>query len=315
MTEQSNNTQIVAAEPFNLAHLDQSRVKDQSTDLALIKQKAQLLFDSGMLPKALDTWQKVAVVMLKGRELSLPDLVALQHISVVHGTPQLDGQITLALLERSGLMENFAIEEMSNESCTLLVKRHGRQAMRYACKREHAAGLRMKEGDQWKSLVETQQWVMQPRTKLFYFTVKEMARRIFSDVLNGMAGNWQGDVVITGDFADGEFYETEDGDAGVIAPLSESPSAEVETPAEDGELVEQVEEAEFEPVEPAAIGSLDMNSLLNRAMRGGLVKHPAHFDNLIRKMKTDGEIKDSMTADQVLDAMRKHKAQKEMVSE
>lgn len=304
-------TQEQALQP---SHLNQSMVQAQSTELALIKQKAQLLIESGMLPEAFKKWQQVAVVMIRGRELDVPDLTALQHIFVVHGNTDIDGQLTLALLERSGLMEDFQIIERTAEKCSLLVKRVGRKPMIFTCTRADAAGLKMKEKDQWMSLVDTFQWKAQPANKLFLFTAKAMSRALFADVRNGMAGNKAAALVLHDEYF--EAVEPEEVVAVADAPLSVSvsePSGEpivrgVYPDSEEGEIVEEVE---YEST-AAQIGKLDMPALLTRAEKAGLVANQFHFDNLIRKLQSTGEITDKMSADKVLDAIRKYNAAKDM---
>lgn len=319
MTQNTNgNTEtgiVTTQEQQNTpAHLNQSLVQAQSTDLALIKQKAQLLLESRMLPTQLDTWQKIAVVMIRGRELDVPDMVALQHIFVVKGTTNVDGQLMLALLERSGLLEQFEIVESTNDKCSLLVKRAGRKAMVYTCTRADAAGLKMKDDDKWTSLVDTTMWKAIPRVKLFLFTVKAMSRALFSDVINGMAGNKAAALVLRDEYDDTVDYGEVVAEA--EAPLSVSvsePNAEplahgVYPDSEEGEIVEEVQ---YESPAPQ-IGNLNMAALLTRAEKAGLVMNQFHFDNLIRKLQSTGAVTDKMTGDKVIDAIRKYNAEKDM---
>lgn len=319
MTQNTNGnteTGIVTAQEQQItpAHLDHSMVQAQSTELALIKQKAQLLIESGMLPEAFKKWQQVAVVMIRGRELDVPDLTALQHIFVVHGNTDIDGQLTLALLERSGLMEDFQIIERTAEKCSLLVKRVGRKPMVFTCTRADAAGLKMKEKDVWVSLVDTFQWKAQPANKLFLFTAKAMSRALFADVRNGMAGNKAAALVLRDEYY--ESVEPEEVVAVADAPLSVSvsePSGEpvahgVYPDSEEGEIVEEVQ---YESPAPQ-VGNLNMAALLTRAEKAGLVMNQFHFDNLIRKLQSTGAITDKMTGDKVIDAIRKYNAEKDM---
>lgn len=63
-------------------------------------------------------------------------------------------------------------------------------------------------------------------------------------------------------------------------------------------------------IEPATVGSVNMIDLLNRCLKVKLVKGKPHFDKLIRKLKTEGSIRDAMNADQVFAAIEAHEVAK-----
>ena len=324
--EKQDAQEQTAIQPVPQPNLNAEMVKAQSTDLALIKQKSQLLIDSGMLPKAFKIWQQVAVVMMRGRELDVPDLVALQHIFVVYGNSGIDAQMTMALLERSGLLNDFQIIEATPETCTLRVKRIGRKAMDYTCTRSEAAGLMMKTWEnsveKWVPLTETDNWQKMPKVKLIQFTIKQMSRLLFADVINGMTRSTANlPLILREEFGDETIEEVT---AQLESPLSVSvsePSAEpgvrVAYPdSEEGKFTE-TEETDAQQYENAAvrIGSLDMASLFNRAMRAKTIDNQFHFNNLLRKLLADGTITDKMSADKILDTLKKYRAEKEIAGE
>lgn len=270
----------------------------QSTDLAMIRQKASLLVESGFLPRQIETWQQAAVIILRGRELNIPDWTALQHISVVNGNPQPDAQLMLALVQRSGLLEQFVIVQSDTKVCKLRIKRKRYDWVEHGCTIEEAAEMKTKEKDNWIPLTQSSQWRVQPKTKLFYFTVKQVFRRLFSDVLNGMAGSLEGDLQIDDVAMDAEFVELE-GDEPTPVPLSVSPSAASD---KDGDGSDK---------SAAQIGSLDMLSLYNRAKNAQLVENEWHFNNTVKLLLREKRITERASADAVLDAIRAHKAEKE----
>ena len=63
------------------------------------------------------------------------------------------------------------------------------------------------------------------------------------------------------------------------------------------------------------IGTNDMGAILRQAYSEKLVKGKAHFANLILKMRNDGELRDAMNTTQVLEAIRKHEADKDIKKE
>ena len=168
------------------AEITSPQAQAQSNELAMIKQKVAVLLDSGFLPDTIKTWQQGVAIVLYGHELNVPDWMALKHISVIHGAPSIDGQLALAMMERSGLMEEFVVTKSDTETCTLHIKRKGRTAFDLTCTRVEASTMKTKEKEQVISLTDKYSWKQQPKTMLFYFTVKQAGRRAFSDVLNGM---------------------------------------------------------------------------------------------------------------------------------
>lgn len=295
-------------------------IQAQSDDLAMIRQKAQLLVESSFLPDTIDTWQKAAVIMMRGRELNVPDWTALQHISIVHGNPGVDGQLALALVLRSGLCEEYVILRSDTTTCTIRMKRKGQQAFDCTCTMIEASTMKTVEGkgDNKKTvpLNESYGWKQQPKTHLFYFTAKQITKRLFSDVLNGMAGNKNGDLPIEeaeNEFVDAVYGDSEIGQTPDENPTSVSPEPPPEPTISEGELVEpdappetDAFDEEFPPIgvvpqePPPTIGSLNMESLWMRSR----INPKSAFHQTIWDMKKAGKIKDTLTADQVVDAIK-----------
>lgn len=188
----------------------------EPNEIAAIKSKAEILIKSGFLPEAIKTPEQALAIIFYGRELNIPDWTALKHISVVKGTPQADGQLTLALIQRSGLLEKFVIERSDNHECKLVMKRRGQPELAVHCTFDEAGQLKAVENGKTISLTEKYNWRQQPKTMLFYFTAKQGARRLFSDVLNGMAGKLDGELVmenVVDNTAFGEYTDVQAGNA------------------------------------------------------------------------------------------------------
>lgn len=62
---------------------------------------------SGLMPKALNTPEKVLVALQMCRELNLPAMTSIGKIMVLNGTPSIFGELPLALVYRSGLLESI----------------------------------------------------------------------------------------------------------------------------------------------------------------------------------------------------------------
>lgn len=68
---------------------------------------AAAIHKSGLAPKQFDSPEKVLVAMQTAKELGLPALTALKNMYVVNGSVSLYGDLPLALVRRSGLLEKF----------------------------------------------------------------------------------------------------------------------------------------------------------------------------------------------------------------
>jgi hypothetical protein len=67
---------------------------------------SQVLAKSGLLPKGIETPEQVTVQILTGFELGLKPMVAVQNIAVINGRPSIGGDLALAVLMTSGLLED-----------------------------------------------------------------------------------------------------------------------------------------------------------------------------------------------------------------
>lgn len=73
-----------------------------TADWRTMREQAQVVLQSGMAPKALNSAEKILTVALKGRELAVPMMQALSHIHVVEGRPTLSAEMMVALVQRAG---------------------------------------------------------------------------------------------------------------------------------------------------------------------------------------------------------------------
>src|SRR5512141_675156 len=86
----------------------------------LKKELANTLLKSGFLPGAFKTPEQVIAVMLKGQELGIPAMEALNSINVVNGKPTVSPQLMLALARRSKELEDLKIER-TNDSVVVTI--------------------------------------------------------------------------------------------------------------------------------------------------------------------------------------------------
>jgi hypothetical protein len=84
---------------------------------------AGFLADSGITPRALDTPQKVLGAWLKGKEMGIPPMLALQHIYIVEGKAGISAELQLSLVRRAGI--KLRIVKQDDEICIVEASRVG----------------------------------------------------------------------------------------------------------------------------------------------------------------------------------------------
>lgn len=65
-----------------------------------------MMVKSGMVPSRFDSYQKLFGAIMYVRDLGLPD-TSIRQVANIEGTPSLFGDLPLALVKRSGLLESF----------------------------------------------------------------------------------------------------------------------------------------------------------------------------------------------------------------
>jgi hypothetical protein len=125
---------------------------------------------------------KIKIAMLKGWYLDIDPLQSLQIICVINGIPSVYGDGALALVERSGLLEDIAEEEEGEKETfgyVVTVKRVGRPTpivRRFMWADAVRAGLNQKEGP----------WQHYP-TRMIQMRARAWALRdAFPDILSGL---------------------------------------------------------------------------------------------------------------------------------
>lgn len=152
------------------------------TDLAGVKDLAQMVIDANMAPKGLDTPERATIAIMAGLEVGLKPLQALQGICVINNIPSLYGDVAVGLVQSSGLLESFEeYFEGKGEELTAVckVKRAGVQGIvigRFSVKQAKLARLWGKAGP----------WQLYPARMLKWRARSWAFRDAFADVLCGL---------------------------------------------------------------------------------------------------------------------------------
>lgn len=161
------------------------------SDLPALWRFAELVAQSGFAPKGMNA-QGIAIAIQLGLEIGLSPMQALQSTAVINGRPGIYGDAAKALVEASGLMEDydqyFTVGDKRVEippaklpddfAAVVVSKRTGRRALTtvFSVGEAKAAGLWGKAGP----------WVQYPARMLMFRARGFNLRDNFGDVLKGL---------------------------------------------------------------------------------------------------------------------------------
>jgi hypothetical protein len=142
----------------------------------IMTQQADALVKTGFLPQAIKNKEQALAIIMTGRELGIPPMASFSTINVIQGKPTVSPQLMLALINRSGQLEDMRLET-GDEGATCTMKRRGRQAYtaRFGPQEAQAMGLAAK--DNYKK---------QAPTMFKWRAVADAARTVFPDVVLGL---------------------------------------------------------------------------------------------------------------------------------
>lgn len=143
---------------------------------------AVIMAKSGLMPKGLQTPEAVCVAVQMGLEVGLTPMQAVQNIAVINGRPAVWGDSGIALVEASGLLEDFRetiTEDNGVIKATCWAKRKNRPTpveRTFTTMDAKQAGLHGKEGP-WRQYPKR---MTQMRARWW------VLRDLFADVLKGL---------------------------------------------------------------------------------------------------------------------------------
>ena len=137
---------------------------------------AQQLVPTGFLPKAVDTPQKAAAIMLKGRELGIPPMQALSNITVIQGKPTANAELMLAMVKRAYGRDAIWMEKSTPEVAKIGYLVHGKSKFY-----EFTIDMAKKAG-----LLSNQTWTKYPDAMLRARAISAVCRMEFPEVIGGM---------------------------------------------------------------------------------------------------------------------------------
>ena len=176
-------TELTTIEPQAVEHALPSIV----SNLPAMKEYADIVIKSGLIPRGLDTPEKLIVAMACGRSIGLDESQSVRGIMVVNNRPCVWGDIAMMLVQRSPACLSISERIEKGEDgepvayCTGRRKRVGgeidEQTRTFSLAQAKRAGLLDKTGP-WKQYTAR---MLQMRARGF------LLRDLFPDLLNGMS--------------------------------------------------------------------------------------------------------------------------------
>ena len=151
-------------------------------DWAMVKEQSAALEaagkGTGILPKGISNRYQISAIVMKGWELGLSPMYALEQIGLVNGKPVVQGQALLAIIQRRHGRKAVQILETTDERCTVRFQEPGVEPLDITWTAQDAkkAGLLDKSGP----------WKQYTRTMLRWRAIAEGARIYFADTVAGL---------------------------------------------------------------------------------------------------------------------------------
>ena len=143
-------------------------------------QMADVMAKSGLLPKTLDTKEKVFIALQWGVELGLSPMVAVTNIAVVNGRPTLSADIMYAIVRNNPDYAGIEWRQKDNKAADVIVKRRNGNAV------EQFRGYYDVEMASRAGLLNKENWVKYPERMLKHRALSFALRDAFPDVLAGL---------------------------------------------------------------------------------------------------------------------------------
>lgn len=141
---------------------------------------AEVMAKSGLLPKALDTKEKVFIALQWGVELGLTPMAAATNIAVINGKPTLSADIMHAIVRNNPEYAGAEWKKQDEQAAEVLVKRKN------ANMTETFRGYYDIEMAKRANLLSKENWRVYPARMLKHRALSFALRDAFPDVLAGL---------------------------------------------------------------------------------------------------------------------------------
>lgn len=171
------------------------------------------------------------LIMMKGLELGINPMAAVDTINIIHGKPTLDAKGMLALVKSSGLLENIHIDS-TPEYCNVTIKRFGNDEQVVSFTIEDARTFKTSEWVNKQkttiSLADKHNWKSQPEIMLKWRAITKAIREVFPDILSGLYTHEEIAPDLTATSQDGSMQYLSEGEQDDIPQLPEGDDSDIE---------------------------------------------------------------------------------------
>jgi hypothetical protein len=145
---------------------------------SIMRQQAEILVKSGLLPNTVNSPEKAVAIMLKGQELGIPAMYALSNIVVIQGKPTANAELMLALIYRDHGDNAVIFEDSTADHCLISYSRRA-----WLARKQFAFTM---DDARKANLLSNQTWQKYPAAMLRARAISAVARMAFPDSIGGM---------------------------------------------------------------------------------------------------------------------------------
>jgi hypothetical protein len=259
----SSSAPVQTTTPHSIFTMTNDQVQRLKT-VAQMVSVSQLAFGKGL--KEGD----VFLVMLKGIEVGLEPMAAVDLIDIIQGKPTLSPQGMLALINRTGELVDLKITSTASQ-CSVIMTRKGRTPHREVFTLEHAKAQQLTGKSNWSKM---------PEIMLKWRAVSAAARVVFPDIIQGLY--LQEELGATVEYTDDGSVVTHDEPEPVLNIIDNEGNPTFDDDAD-----------ESGPKEPDV--QYNLSEVMSRT--AFMYDHPKHHKNSIPAMIEVGEIEPGFDTD------------------
>lgn len=137
---------------------------------------AEIAVKSKLLPTSVTTKEQAFIIGLKGMELGLSFMAAVNYINVIKGKPCISAEGMLALIYRAHPNASITFSELTDSKCEIEAARPGSKPSKFSFSIDDAKRAQLTSNPSWSKY---------PKDMLKARAVSQMARSLFPDVLLG----------------------------------------------------------------------------------------------------------------------------------
>lgn len=147
----------------------------EASRFAVLLNQAQMFLKSGLLPPSINTVEKIVTIAAMGEQLGISPIAAINGIDVIQGRPSIKPQLMLALIRKSGQLEDLKVTD-DGTTCTVVMTRKGMSPHTETFDMAAAAAMNLLGKDNWRK---------QPAVMRKWRAISAAARIVFPDVIWG----------------------------------------------------------------------------------------------------------------------------------